>query len=131
MKRIELGLHEHHAALSQQVSTQSAEHQQQEPPRRGDGQADSTLETPFARVNSVADGSPANIASLRPGDQIRSLGGVNWMNHDNLTKVAEVVQRNEGVSQASNSPYLLTDLGRIRYLLTFSDRTKTIILAGN
>ncbi|KAL9620868.1 MAG: hypothetical protein Q9160_004649 [Pyrenula sp. 1 TL-2023] len=98
MKRIELGLHEHHAALGQRAATQLSEHQQQEYPQSGTIQGDTTLETPFARVNSVADGGPANLASLRVGDQIRSFGGVNWMNHENLTKVAEVVQRNEGAS---------------------------------
>ncbi|KAK2808881.1 hypothetical protein FQN50_004357 [Emmonsiellopsis sp. PD_5] len=54
------------------------------------------IETPFAKVNSVVEGSPAAQAGLKVGDRIRSFGHVNWMNHENLSKVAEVVQRNEG-----------------------------------
>ncbi|KAL2216099.1 putative 26S proteasome non-ATPase regulatory subunit 9 [Thermoascus aurantiacus ATCC 26904] len=54
------------------------------------------VETPFAKVNSVVAGSPADQAGLRAGDTIRSFGGINWMNHERLTKVAEVVQQNEG-----------------------------------
>ncbi|KAI1964649.1 putative 26S proteasome regulatory subunit [Ophidiomyces ophidiicola] len=54
-------------------------------------------ETPFVRVNSVADGSPAAQAGLKAGDKIRSFGTVNWMNHENLKKISEVVTNNEGV----------------------------------
>ncbi|KAL1988324.1 hypothetical protein VTN96DRAFT_10007 [Rasamsonia emersonii] len=54
------------------------------------------VETPFARVNSVASGSPADRAGLKAGDTIRSFGGVNWVNHERLTKIGEVVQQNEG-----------------------------------
>ncbi|KAL4913772.1 hypothetical protein BDW62DRAFT_191849 [Aspergillus aurantiobrunneus] len=52
--------------------------------------------TPFAKVNSVVSGSPAGQAGLQPGDTIRSFGTVNWLNNDRLSKVAEVVQQNEG-----------------------------------
>lgn len=52
----------------------------------------------FARVNSVVPASPADQAGLKAGDTIRSFGTVNWMNHERLTKVAELVQQNEGVS---------------------------------
>ena len=55
------------------------------------------LETPFAKVNTVESGSPAHEASLKAGDRIRTFGSANWTNHENLRKVAEVVQRNEGV----------------------------------
>lgn len=55
------------------------------------------IETPFAKINSVVEGSPAAQAGIKVGDMIRSVGHVNWMNHENLTKVAEVVQQNEGV----------------------------------
>lgn len=55
------------------------------------------LEEPFARVNSVATGSPADTAGLKGGDEIRNFGYVNRQNHDNLKKVAECVQGNEGV----------------------------------
>jgi len=43
-------------------------------------------------------GSPAEDAGLRVGDRVRRFGDVNWINHDKLSKVAETVQRNEGVS---------------------------------
>ncbi|CAK7232216.1 putative 26S proteasome regulatory subunit [Sporothrix bragantina] len=54
------------------------------------------LEPPFAKVNSVVDGSPAAEAGLRAGDQIRTFGYVNHANHDGLKKVGECVAGNEG-----------------------------------
>lgn len=53
---------------------------------------------PFARVNSVVSASPADQAGLKAGDTIRGFGSVNWLNHERLTKVAQTVQQNEGVS---------------------------------
>lgn len=55
------------------------------------------LDVPFAKVNTVAEGSPAESAGLKPGDAIRNFGYVNDSNHDNLRRVAECVQGNEGV----------------------------------
>jgi len=55
------------------------------------------VDTPFAKVNSVERGSPADDAGLEAGDRIRRFGHVNWINHEKLSKVAEVVQRNQGV----------------------------------
>lgn len=54
------------------------------------------IEAPFAKVNSVVPSSPAATADLRPGDKIIKFGHVNWMNHEKLSKVAQVVQQNEG-----------------------------------
>lgn len=56
------------------------------------------LEAPFAKVNSVATGGPAETAGLKAGDQIRNFGYVNHSNHDGLRRVGECVQANEGVS---------------------------------
>lgn len=63
----------------------------------------STLEAPFARVNRLVEGSPAEDAGLRVGDKIRRFGNVDWMNHEKLSKVAETVQSNEGVSYIVSS----------------------------
>jgi 26S proteasome non-ATPase regulatory subunit 9 len=68
-----------------------------EPARDGPGYS-RILEPPFAKVNSVLDGSPAAQAGLKAQDLIRNFGYVNRANHDNLKKVAECVQGNEGVS---------------------------------
>lgn len=53
---------------------------------------------PFAKVNSVVSGSPADSAGLKAGDQVIRFGFVTWLNHDDLRKVSEVVSQNEGVS---------------------------------
>ena len=55
------------------------------------------LTPPFAKVNSVVAGSPAETAGLKAGDQIRNFGYVNNANHDGLKRVGECVQGNEGV----------------------------------
>lgn len=55
------------------------------------------LDLPFAKVNSVAAGSPADEAGLKAGDTIRNFGYVNHSNHDDLKRVGECVQGNEGV----------------------------------
>ncbi|PWY88355.1 hypothetical protein BO70DRAFT_350725 [Aspergillus heteromorphus CBS 117.55] len=51
---------------------------------------------PFAKVNSVVPGSPADQAGLRAGDTVRSFASANWLNHERLSKVAQVVQQSEG-----------------------------------
>lgn len=98
MSRIEDGLHAHHAEAQRATS--------QPPPGVSQGTTTSIdanaanpahVEIPFARVNSVVAGSPADDAGLKAGDGIRSFGSANWMNHEKLSKVAEIVQRNEGV----------------------------------
>jgi len=97
MSKIEIGLHEIHAA--HQASSPP-------PPPTSIQTSSSTnvpdqglVDTPFAKVNSVVAGSPADDAGLKAGDRIRRFGNVNWINHEKLSKVAEVVQRNQGVSQ--------------------------------
>lgn len=58
------------------------------------------LDAPFAKVNSVVQGSPADTAGLKAGDEIRNFGYVNKANNDGLKRVADCVQGNEGVSRA-------------------------------
>lgn len=98
MVEIEKHLHEHFASLDQDNEGDST------PDQAGvNGVAmlpDSEvfyLDEPFAKVNTVAANSPADRAGLKQGDMIRSFGYVNKTNHDNLSKVAECVQGNEGV----------------------------------
>lgn len=94
MNRIEKFLHEHFASLDQSDDAPA--------PAARDAQPlpdflPEQLDPPFAKVNTVAAGSPAETAGLKPGDLIRKFGYVNRANHDNLRKVAECVQGNEGV----------------------------------
>lgn len=95
MALVEKRLHEHFASL-QDTDAESAS------PANVDAALprDSIPETPdqpFARVNTVVENSPAAAAGLKPGDLIRNFGYVNLENHDDLKKVAECVQGNEGV----------------------------------
>ncbi|KAF7503111.1 hypothetical protein GJ744_004320 [Endocarpon pusillum] len=98
MNRIEKALHQHHASLH------GSEDSKEEPPsslRQNASSASTqtpsrtTSDPPFAKVNSVATSSPAQEAGLKVGDKIRNFGTVHWRNHENLRKVAEVVQRSE------------------------------------
>lgn len=99
MSKIEVGLHEHHAAYQASNSAQTSS------PAQAAGSSGSgdqgLIDPPFAKVNSVVEGSPADQAGLKVGDKIRKFGNVNWMNHEKLSKVAETVQRNQGVSIAT------------------------------
>jgi 26S proteasome regulatory subunit N4 len=60
--------------------------------------AQAATNTPFAKVNTVASGSPAADSGLQIGDHITRFGSATWLNHDKLSKVAEIVAQNEGVS---------------------------------
>ena len=103
MTKIELGLHQHHA-LYQASNASATPGLSQVSMRGGTAATDQGLvETPFAKVNSVVPGSPADDAGLKAGDRIRRFGDVNWLNHEKLGKVAELVQRNQGVSLLSPS----------------------------
>jgi 26S proteasome non-ATPase regulatory subunit 9 len=95
MSHIEKGLHAHHARLAEQA--------QSNPEAANSAQtaleaAPAALEAPFAKVNSVVAGSPADAAGLRVGDTITRFGWVDWTNHERLSRVAEAVSQNEGVS---------------------------------
>lgn len=62
---------------------------------------DAALQAPFAKVNDVVPGSPADSAGLKAGDKILKFGDVNWMNHEKLSKLAETVAQNVEVSWPS------------------------------
>lgn len=99
MSRIEEGLHAYHASLKASDSLPpSSASQAFMPNRAGNARNPNFIEPPFARVGGVLTGSPAEDAGLRAGDQITRFGNVNWINHEKLSKVAETVQRSEGVS---------------------------------
>lgn len=95
MNVIEKYLHEHFASLDN--TDEDAETSQAQP--AGQILRDSVpepLTPPFAKVNSVVDGSPAALAGLKAGDFISVFGYANHENHDGLKKVGECVQANEG-----------------------------------
>ncbi|KAJ5871258.1 uncharacterized protein N7529_003611, partial [Penicillium soppii] len=97
MELIEKGVHEHFARLQSTVAAPTTNGTSQPPTMPSLPVAStSQLGAPFAKVNSVVSGSPADQAGLKAEDVIRSFGSVNWLNHERLTKVAEVVQQNEG-----------------------------------
>lgn len=51
----------------------------------------------FAKVNTVELRSPAQSAGLRAGDRIEKFGDADWLNNEKLSRVAQIVQQNEGV----------------------------------
>lgn len=100
MTVIEKHIHEHFASLTAEAPTEDGTNTEaqshsnrvlpQPPPQ--------ILGVPFAKVNSVSAGGPAESAGLKPGDQIRNFGYVTHANNDGLRRVGECVQGNEGVS---------------------------------
>jgi len=100
MALIETRLHEHFANLPDDepdAAPTPATREAHLSALRDTGEPE-VLDVPFAKVNSVIDNSPAAAAGLERGDVIRNFGYVNAANNDNLKKVAECVQGNEGVS---------------------------------
>jgi 26S proteasome non-ATPase regulatory subunit 9 len=105
MAKIEAGLHAHWesggAATKDgaaQPSTASTGFSSTISSRPRPEAEDSVLpDAPFAKVNSVINGSPADDAGLQAGDEILKFGLVNFMNHEKLSKVAYTVQQNQGV----------------------------------
>lgn len=92
MGSIEKYLHEHFASMEEAPAPSAGSSAQ---PILPDSEANAPSEV-FAKVNSVAAGSPAESAGLKSGDEIRTFGYVNRSNHDGLKKVGECVQGNEG-----------------------------------
>lgn len=110
MTVIEKYLHEHFANLQEGDAAPEAAADQ---PRILPDALSEQLDEPFAKVNTVAAGSPAELAGLQAGDEIRNFGYVNRANHDGLKKVAECVQGNEGVRPVQPAIHL-PDANRCR-----------------
>lgn len=102
MSRIEKGLHEAHASYaSNKVAGKflvSGSPYGQSVNGDNNSQNPNDIEPTFARISEVFRGAPAETAGLKVEDRITRFGNINWMNHEKLSKVAETVQRNEGVS---------------------------------
>ncbi|KAI1310482.1 hypothetical protein F5Y03DRAFT_346463 [Xylaria venustula] len=96
MSAIEKHLHEHFASLQGSDDAAASDTTRANQATMMGDAIPETLEVPFAKVNSVVTGSPADAAGLKAGDEIRNFGYVNKSNHDGLKKVAECVQGNEG-----------------------------------
>ena len=97
MNVIEKHIHEHFASLAENGSTDGTSITD-----TPNIPAPPVLGPPFAKVNSVVAGSPADSAGLKAGDEIRNFGYVNIANHDGLRRVGECVQGNEGVSLSAH-----------------------------
>jgi 26S proteasome non-ATPase regulatory subunit 9 len=108
MKRIEAGLHAHHATLATSLPKDSSSSSSSSSaaaitpssaslPATGSS-APEDIRTPFAKINSVAPNSPAAEAGMQRGDYIKKFGSVNALNHDKLKKLTQLVAVNEGVS---------------------------------
>lgn len=93
MDKIEKGLHEHHANIQASEALKTSTEQSQPSTEE---RPSTEPETPFAKVNSIEPGSPANEAGLKVGDKIRRFGSANWSNHERLRKVGEIVSQNLG-----------------------------------
>lgn len=102
MTRIEKGLHEVHASYASNKITGklpvSGSSYGQSVKEDQNSQNPNDFEPSFARISEVFRGAPAETAGLKVEDRITRFGNINWINHEKLSKVAETVQSNEGVS---------------------------------
>ena len=103
MSRIEKGLHEFHAAAKANGSTAAMLQSNLRQRDSNESPTEDSQGPAFAKVNSVVPGSPAEQSGLKAGDLIVRFGNVNKFNHEDLRKVAETVQRNEGVRRFSTT----------------------------
>ena len=94
--KLEVAVQEHFAAAKAAESETAAQERQELSTEAAS--SSSTIEPPFAKVNTITARSPAEQAGLKPGDKIVRFGIANWTNHERLGKVAQVVQQTENVS---------------------------------
>lgn len=93
--RIETKLHQHFALATSSDNIALPVHV---PFRSNDSSARALSDdVAFAKVNTVSQGSPADIAGLKQQDLILRFGSVRGENNDKLGKVAQEVAQNEGV----------------------------------
>uniref|UniRef100_A0A3Q0R1I8 26S proteasome non-ATPase regulatory subunit 9 n=1 Tax=Amphilophus citrinellus TaxID=61819 RepID=A0A3Q0R1I8_AMPCI len=90
MAEIEEALHKLHAREKAKREQDEAEAQEEAMEHQV------TLPPPFARVDTVTEGSPASGAGLRVGDELIEFGSVNTENFQKLQDIASVVQHSEG-----------------------------------
>lgn len=114
MQLIEKGVHAHFANLQNTQGASPTTNGTNVAPAAQSLTNNTAPGTPFAKVNSVVSGSPADQAGLKVGDAIRNFGNINWLNHERLSKVAQVVQENEGVRSV-----LCPSVRRLTYLILF------------
>jgi 26S proteasome non-ATPase regulatory subunit 9 len=95
MARIEIAVQEQFASLASEPTTTFPTRPAVTPPAREATAPEP--ETPFATIDDITAHSPAELAGLKIGDKIVRFGLVNWLNHERLRKVAQVVSQNEGV----------------------------------
>lgn len=100
MNVIEKHIHEHFARLAEDGTTEDTMTNGVSTSLNGTSSPalNQVLGVPFAKVNSVVSGSPADSAGLKAGDEVRNFGYVNHTNHEGLRRVGECVQSSEGVS---------------------------------
>ncbi|TGO56390.1 hypothetical protein BCON_0078g00050 [Botryotinia convoluta] len=120
MSVIEKHIHEHFARLAENPNTEEPVVDEVQASRIVPSfDEPAPLDIPFAKVNSVAEGSPADDAGLKAGDTIRNFGYVNHANHDGLKRVGECVQGNEGREVMVK---VSRDLGRQELQLSLTPR---------
>ena len=105
MLKVEKALHLHFAQMEDEASQSSLSAKsvsQAGTLSCNSGTLEEQVGPAFAKVNSVVTGSPADQAGLRAGDKICLFGGVNWLNHEKLSRVAQEVQNYRGVCTLLN-----------------------------
>jgi len=94
MQLMEDGLHKYFAAGKVEIDLPSRE--QRTAAVNSNHLNSSIMETPFARIGNLVQGSPAADAGLEIDDKVLKFGNITWLNHEKLSKVRSLVQISEG-----------------------------------